>query len=163
MVVMKKQTLLIVAIILVAWVGCKSKKVTTAAFHSYATECLGKSLDGCQVLRVWASGRNRSDAIEQAMKKAVHDIVFTGVQAGSGECNAYPIVSEANASKKYEDYFGQFFIDGGAYKEYVLFPNKQKSAMQVYYGDGTQMVGIIVTVDRSALQQRFISDKIIIK
>lgn len=160
---MKKQLLFMLAVALVVMTGCKSKEVSTAAFHSYTTECLGKSMDGSQTLRVWASGRNRADAIEQAKKKAVYDIVFTGIQAGSGECNAYPIVDEANARKKYEDYFDLFFADGGAYKQYVSSTNQKKSAMQRHYGDGTQTFGIIVTVNRSALRQRFISDNIIVK
>lgn len=160
---MKKQLLFMLAVALVVLTGCKSKEVSTAAFHSYTTECLGKSMDGSQTLRVWASGRNRADAIEQAKKKAVYDIVFTGIQAGSGECNAYPIVDEANARKKYEDYFDLFFADGGAYKNYVSSTNQKKSAMQRHYGDGTQTFGIIVTVNRSALRQRFISDNIIVK
>lgn len=163
MVVMKKQTLLIVFIVLVALTACKSKYTTTTAFHNYTTECLGESMDGCQILRVWASGRNRFDAIEQAKKKAVHDVVFVGIQAGSGERNAYPVVDEANARNKYEEYFDLFFADGGAYKEYVTVYNRHRSAMQVHYGDGMKTVGIIVSVNRSALCQRFISDKIIVK
>ena len=158
---MKKQLIFLSIIAIVTLTGCKSKEVSTAAFHSYTTECLGKSMDGSQTLRVWASGRNRADAIEQAQKKAVYDMVFTGIQAGSGECNAYPIVDEANARKKYEDYFDLFFADGGAYKEYVSSVNQKKSAMQRYYGDGSQTFGIIVTVNRSALRQRFINDNII--
>lgn len=160
---MRKQISFIVAIVLVTFIGCKSKDVTTTAFHSYSTECLGKSMDGSQTLRVWASGRNRADAIEQAKKKAVYDMVFVGIQSGNGECNAYPIVDEANARKKYEDYFDLFFANGGAYKEYVSSSNQKKSAIQRYYGDGTQTFGVIVTVNRSALRQRFISDNIIVK
>ena len=150
---MKKQVLFIAAIVLVVLSGCKSKEVTTTAFHNYTTECLGKSMDGSQTLRVWASGRNRADAIEQAKKKAVYDLVFTGIQAGNGECNSYPIVDEANARKKYEDYFDTFFADGGAFLKYVSIANQKKSAMQRFLGDGTQTFGIIVTVNRSALRE----------
>lgn len=159
---MKKQLYIIAVVTVLVLAGCKSKETTTTAFHSYTTECLGKSMDGSQTLRVWASGRNRTDAIEQAKKKAVYDMVFTGIQAGSGECNAYPIVDEANARKKYEDYFDMFFADGGAYSKYVSFANQKRSAIQHYQGDGTQTFGIVVIVNRSALRQRFLSDNIII-
>ena len=60
--------------------GCSSKKVTTTAFHEYPTECLGTSMDGKQVLRVWATGQNRADAVEQAKKKRSLDT--TGGQIG---------------------------------------------------------------------------------
>ena len=143
--------------------GCKSKKISTAAFHNYNTECLGISMDGTQTLRVWGTGRNRSDAIEQAKKKAVYDVVFVGIQAGRGECNSYPVIDEPNARKKYEDYFDLFFSNGGAYKEYVSAKNQKISALHRFKGDGTETFGIIVIVNRSALRQRFANDNIIIK
>lgn len=155
-----KFSLLFVAL-LSLW-GCVSK-ITTTAFHNYDTECLGKSMDGSQTLRVWASGRNRANAIEQAKKKAVYDVVFTGINGGSGECNAYPVVDEANARKKYEEYFDLFFADGGAYSQYVTMVNQKKSSIDKFQGDGTVMFGIIVSVNRSALYQRFVSDNIIVK
>lgn len=161
---MKMKLTIVVAIALTLFVGCKSKETaTTAAFHSYTTECLGKNMDGSQTLRVWASGSNKSDAVEQAKKKAVYDVVFSGIQAGSGDCNAYPVIDEANARKKYEEYFDLFFANGGAYTEYVFISDQKKAAMQRYYGDGTQTFGIIVTVNRSALRKRFESDNIIVK
>lgn len=160
---MTKKLWMLAVMAIILLISCQSKDVVTPAFHSYKTECLGKSMDGSQTLRVWASGRNKKDAIEQAKKKAVYDVVFTGIQAGSGECNAYPIVDEANARKKYEDYFDLFFTDGGAYSQYVSITNHNKSAIQRYQGNGTQTLGIIVTVNRSALRQRFVSDNIIVK
>lgn len=120
-------------------------------------------MDGNQTLRVWATGRNRTDAIEQAKKKAVHDVVFTGINAGSGECNAYPVVDEANARKKYEEYFDVFFADGGEYRQYVETKNQNRSSTDKYQGDGMVVYGIIVSVNRSALYQRFVSDNIIVK
>lgn len=144
--------------------SCKSgKEVTTTAFHEYPTECLGKSMDGKQVLRVWATGQNRADAIEQAKKKAVYVVVFEGISAGNGECNAYPVVDEANARKKYEDYFDVFFANGGEYAKYVSMEKQQKSSMQRHKGDGIETSGIIVTVDRSALRKRFQEDNVIVK
>ena len=160
---MNKQLIFIAVMTLTLLASCKSKEITTAAFHDYTTECIGKSMDGTQTLRVWASGRNRADAIEQAQKKAVYDVVFAGIQAGGGECNAYPVIDEANARKKYEVNFNFFFADGGAYTQYVSMANQKTSAMQRHYGDGTQTFGIIVTVNRSALRQRFEHDNIIVK
>lgn len=160
---MNKQLIFIAVMTLTLLASCKSKEITTAAFHDYTTECIGKSMDGTQTLRVWVSGRNRADAIEQAKKKAVYDVVFAGIQAGGGECNAYPVIDEANARKKYEDYFDLFFADGGAYTQYVSMASQKTSAMQRHYGDGTQTFGIIVTVNRSALRQRFERDNIIVK
>ena len=160
---MKKKSVFVIGISLILLSGCASKKITTAAFHNYNTECMGKSMDGSQTVRVWASGRNRANAIEQAKKRAVYDVVFTGITSGSGECNAYPVIDEANARKKYEEYFDTFFADGGAYRQYVTTVNQKKSSVDKLQGDGTVMFGIIVSVNRSALYQRFVSDNIIVK
>lgn len=151
------------AITVLMLTGCRSREVVTPSLHSYTTECLGRGMDGTQTLRVWASGRNKQDAIEQAKKKAVYDVVFTGIQAGSSECNSYPVVDEANARKKYEDYFDLFFADGGEYTKYVSNKNQKTSSIQRYQGNGTLTFGIIVIVNRSALRQRFESDNIIVK
>ena len=159
---MKKLSFFVLSILAVILSGCSSK-ITTTAFHSYQTECMGKSMDGSQTLRVWATGRNRANAIEQAKKKAVYDVVFTGINGGSVECNAYPVVDEANARKKYEEYFDVFFADGGAYSQYVTTVNQRKSSIQKFQGDGAVMFGIVVAVNRSALYQRFVSDNIIVK
>lgn len=160
---MKHLSTLLLLVVAFCLQGCKSREVSTAAFHSYATECMGISMDGIQTLHVWASGRNRADAIEKAKKKAVYDVAFIGIQAGSGECNAYPVIDEANARKKYEEYFDLFFADGGAYSQYVSTENQKKSAIDKFKGEGTVMFGIIVSVNRSALYQRFASDNIIVK
>lgn len=158
---MNKTVFLLAALTITVLVGCKSVK--TSAYHSYTTECLGKSMDGTQTLRVWASGRNRADAIEQAQKKAVYDMVFTGITAGSGECNSYPIVDEANARKKYEDYFDRFFADGGAYRNYVSMDGQKVSTIDKTKGHDNVSYGVVVRVDRSALRRRFESDNIIVK
>lgn len=159
---MKNYKIIILYLVLLFLSGCASR-ITTTAYHNYNTECLGKSMDGSQTLRVWASGRNRANAIEQAKKKAVYDVVFTGIIGGNGDCNAYPVVDEANARKKYEEYFDVFFADGGAYSQYVTMANQKKSSIEKFQGDGTVMFGIIVSVNRSALYQRFVSDNIILK
>lgn len=145
--------------------SCKSKEqvTETAAYHGYQIECLGNSMDGIQTLKVWASGRNRADAIEQAQKRAVYEVTFAGIKSGGGSCNAYPVVDEANARKKYEDYFDRFFSNGGAYKKYVSIQGQKKSDMEKLEGKGRVTYGIIVEVNRSELRKRFESDNIIVK
>jgi uncharacterized lipoprotein NlpE involved in copper resistance len=143
-------------------VGCGSKKeVTTAAFHNYPTECLGKSMDGTQTLKVWASGTDKSDAIEEAKKKAVYEVTFTGITAGMGDCSAYPVVDDPTARTKHQAYFDKFFSDGSKYKKYVSLKGQPKDSKEELKGAGTTMYSIIVVVDRSELRKRFVKDKIL--
>lgn len=160
---MKRLTFIITLIATLATMcGCKSKEkaVSTASYHNYETECMGKSMDGKQTLRVWAQGKNRSDAIKQARKKAVYDVTFTGISAGSGECSSYPVVDEPNARRKYEKYFDKFFADGGTYRKFAEAADG-KNEVDAFQGKNSQTYGIVVTVDRAALRKRLEKDEII--
>ena len=143
--------------------GSKREVITTVAYQTYETECLGKDMDGMQTLRVWGTGLSESDALENAIKKAVFEITFTGIAAGQGECNSYPVIDEANARQKHEMYFDDFFEKGGKYKKFAKVRSQQKKTARNYHGDGTELVEVIVVVDRPALKKRFEKDKIIEK
>ena len=83
-------------------------------------ECLGVEMDGSVTLRAWGTGRNRIDAVDQAKKIAVRDVLFKGLRKGNPDCNPRPLVPEVNAEMKYEDFFNRFFSDkGGDYKKFV--------------------------------------------
>ena len=157
---MKKILYIMLAVI--GLTACKSQeRVSLAAFKTQETECLGNDIDGKMTLKVWAQGRHSQDAINKALKKAVYDVTFTGITAGNGSANTYPVVDEANARQKYQDYFDKFFVDGGAYTKYVTTKGQKKSAQDELQGDGFKTYGIIVVVDRSALKKRYQSDNVI--
>ena len=160
----KSLILLIVMCAALTFTACGSKKVVeTAAYQEYPTECLGKDMDGMQTLRVWAKGLNESDAMENAIKKAVYEITFTGIAAGQGDCNSYPVVDAPNARQKHEKYFNDFFEKGGKYKKFAKVRSQQKKSAKNYHGDGMELVEIIVVVDRPELKKRFEKDKILEK
>ena len=108
---------IITGLVLILLTACKSTPTTIGSFYSYETECLGLELDGSQTLRVWGEGKNKSDAVEQAKKNAVRDVLFRGIRKGKEDCNLRPLMLETNVQEKYEDYFNAFFADGGEYKE----------------------------------------------
>ena len=86
---------------------------------------MGIEHDGSQTLKAWGNGRNRLDAVEQAKKNAVRDVIFKGITEGNKECNIKPIIFEVNAEEKYENYFNSFFADGGAFKNFVSLKTKK--------------------------------------
>lgn len=91
-------------LLLLVFAGCSSKK-SVSSYHSFESECLAVELDGSETLRAWGRGKNRTDAIEQAKKNAVRDVLFKGVAAGSRECSVRPLVTEVNAQERYAYYF----------------------------------------------------------
>ena len=141
-------------------VGCKTA-TSTASFVSYETECLGVEQDGSQTLRAWGEGRNKADAVEQANKNAVRDVIFKGIRAGKADCNMRPLVTEVNAQEKYEDYFNRFFMDNGEYRKYVSSEdekNHSKEHQKNYVG---AKYGVTVRVLRAELKSRLKNDGVL--
>lgn len=130
------------------------------AYANFQTECLGIELDGSQTLRVFGKGKNKADAIEQAKKNAIRDILFKGINAGTGECTQRPLVNEVNAQEKYAYYFNPFFKDKGEYANFVRLDEKRLSRIKSS-NNSQENWGVVVTVDRTSLQQRLINDNIL--
>lgn len=142
--------------------GCKT---TTPSFYDYQTECLGVEGDGSQTLKAYGKGVNRVDAVEQAKKNAVRDVIFTANFIGSNDCYPKPILLEVNAAEKYQDYFNAFFKDGGEFHHFIsmgderlstkLFRSREsKNKEQVTYS-------VVVRIDRPALKEKLIKDGIL--
>jgi len=169
---MKKSTIILGAILSVALVStiltsCGSTQMKGAGNYTYETECMGVEGDGSQTVKGWGSGRNREDAVEQAKKNGVRDVLFKGIRNGKQECNQKPVLFEVNIQEKKEDYFNAFFADQGPYKEFItgedgsdLHPsvvaNRKKAGDQVTYG-------VIIRVQRAKLKERMIQDGIMSK
>ena len=145
--------------------SCKLRQQKkTAGYYHYDTECLGVELDGSQTLRTWGIGRNRLDAVEQAKKNAVRDVLFKGILKGKNECNQKPVLFEVNAQEKHEDYFNKFFADKGPYAEFIsmkderIIPGilKEKTKIEDEVNEE-----VVVRVLRAELKKKMIDDKII--
>ena len=125
---------------------------------------MGFVIEGSHILNVWGAGKNRADAVEQAKKNAISDVLFKGVRNGKSECEVKPVLFETNVKEKNELYFNKFFADGGEYKSFISM--KDESAAPKIFKDrkaaGSEVeYGVIVRVLRPQLKQKMISDKII--
>lgn len=144
-------------------VSCSSQK-NISGNYSFKTECIGIEMDGSQTLKSWGNGRNRSDAVEQAKKKAVNDVLFQGVLEGRQGCEKRPLVPEVNARQNYDVYFNQFFTDNGEYLKYVSMKDErisEKIFRDKKGGEGNVTYGVVVRVLRSQLQLKLIKDGIL--
>ena len=87
----------------------------------------GQAAQGSVLVKVWSYSKSRYVATTQAGKNAVHGILFKGVSAlNDGNVRIpmqRPIVTDLNAEVAYNDYFKDFFRDGGKYQKYVNFIN----------------------------------------
>lgn len=157
-----KKTVFTYLLLMLASISFSQKK--TAGYYTYKTECLGVELDGSQTLKAWGNGRNRADAVEQAKKNAVRDVIFKGIIEGKQDCNQKPIVFEINAQEKYEDYFNDFFADGGEYKNFISLKDERifdKISRDRKKTSESVTNGILVRVLRAELKKKLITDSII--
>lgn len=149
-------------VIILSMMSCKTPTHISSdyVYANFQTECMGVELDGSQTLRVFGKGKNKKDAIEQAKKNAVRDVIFKGINAGSSECNKRPLLNEVNALEKYSYYFNPFFKDKGEYASYVKLDEKRTSRIKSK-SNSQENWGVVVTVDREGLKNKLINDKII--
>ena len=131
----------------------------SAGAFAQETECISKEMDGSLTLRVWGTGRNRTDALEQAKKQAIYDVLFKGITKGNTDYNMRPIMTEVNARERYQDYFDIFFMDRGEFLKYISMEDKRAGSTRVIkrnYRDVT--VGVTVRVLVPQLRARLKSD-----
>jgi hypothetical protein len=161
---MKVKRLLLLSLVIVIFTQCKT---TTPSFSNYKTECLGVNLDGSQTLKAWGKGKFWIDAVDQAMKNAVRDVIFKGILDGSDECKVKPLLPEVNAEEKYEKYFAKFFRDGGEYKQYVSLSDERIHRRIHRSRDSRNRdqstYSVVVKVLRKDLEQKLINDNILKK
>lgn len=153
-----KTTHLLIALALLATLPCMAQRKAAYAYTNHTVECLGVELDGSQTLRISGIGRNRQDAKEQVKKNAVYFVLFQGITAGQQGCNQRPVLAEANAFEKYEDYFNLFFADGGDYKEYISMEDTKRRSSVKAKSKATANYTITVRVLRPQLKARMKAD-----
>lgn len=145
--------------------SCGDAQKSMSGNYTYETECMGIEMDGSQTVKAWGTGRNREDAVEQAKKNGVRDVLFKGITFGKQDCNSKPVIFEVNAQEKYEDYFNAFFADQGAYKEFITGEDGSDMHFSVVQGrkkfEDQVTYGVIIRVQRAKLKDRMVTDKII--
>ena len=149
------------AMLLASSCGGKKELPSTVAYQSYETECLGSDASGHQRLRVWGEGKDQKAAQENARKKAVEDVTFKHITAGSGQCNSWPVVDSPSARRVHHEYFAKFFKDGGKYKKFIKAEKPDKDAR--FIGNDKVVQPMEITVDREGLVKQFTKDKILEK
>lgn len=162
---MKIKSLAIICLFLLSlsFASCRTNRNVSGAVTAMSMETvsLGSAGDGTITLRTWGAGRNRGEAIEQAKRNALHDVIFKGIKKGPNiGLASKPLVPEVNAEEKYAVYFEPFFSPGGEYKNFVV--EEPGSAERLTsQGVSRESYGIIVIVDRDALKQQLLQDGVL--
>ncbi|MDE7381170.1 MAG: hypothetical protein K2N03_03460 [Muribaculaceae bacterium] len=158
---MKKLIFCLAAAIMLISAGCRSNQnvsSTYAAYH-FGTTCMNDNLDGTYDLRAFGTGNNKASATAQAMKNAVNAVIFNGFEFGGK--TIYPVLNEMNAREKYSEYFNRFFSNNGPYRNFVREKSSKDSSRIKSDNNSRENYGMILVVDRAALQRQLKNDHIL--
>lgn len=147
-----KKTTLILALFSITTL-CFGQKSKNASYYSYKNECLEDKLDGNYIIKGWGTGSTKSEAIDQAKRNVLNDVLINGISKG---CNLLPLILDLNAKTKYKNYIYSFF--NSDYKEFIEVENSPKSLKK---SKKQTTYGIKLKVNRQALRQKLITDNIL--
>lgn len=159
---MKKNVIigLLSCMAVLALAGCGAKK--SQASYDFKSKVLSSNYDGTYVIRTQVRARNLKLAFIDAQRKAVNEVIFVGVDAGSNGVEALkPILFDMNARRKYEDYFAVFFRDEGEWTKYASLDDKRAGTTTSKRNGIQSIETITVTIDRKGLRERLIADGIL--
>ncbi|MES2266896.1 MAG: hypothetical protein V4520_09055 [Bacteroidota bacterium] len=158
---MNKNLLYISFVALLVFSSCAEQKKLNSSY-TYKTECLGVGFDGSQQVLAFSGLRNKQDAIEEAKKVAIREVLFNGLREGKPDCDVKPILNEANVQSNNEAYFNNFFVS--QYKTFALYIEEragQKAKAQQKVKDVPQSTGYVIKINRPALKEKMIADGIL--
>lgn len=104
----------------------------------YEVEVVGQGAQGTYQVKVWTYSGNQQTAINQAQKNAVHAIIFKGYAGKNGVPGQKALARDPMIEQEQEEFFKEFFKDGGTFQKYVFLANN----------------GIIAPGDRIALSKK---------
>ena len=150
-----KRGLLCIAVLgfVLTLASCNVHKTSTQAFFPTKCEYLNDEGDGSITVRAYGQGSYRNDAVEQARKNAVRQIIFEGITVPGNSNLSRPLVTEVNAEEKYEDFFYRFFQDDGAYRDFVSREDRRLRTNEKHWS-GTQVkISTTIRVMRADLKE----------
>jgi hypothetical protein len=104
---------------------------------------------------VWTYSTNHETAMEQAKKNAVHAIIFKGFPGDGRIQGQKPLARNPNLEQEKEDFFEEFFEDGGKFQKYVFLANNGAIAPgdRIKISKREYKIGVVVSVNVSGLRK----------
>lgn len=150
-------TISCIALTSILFTSCKTTTPTLSE-----AECIGSGNAGSIRIKAWGYGGNANEAIEQAKRNAIQDVLFKGIKAGSSICPSNPIAP--NGLEKKPDYFREFFRDNGTYLRFVSLSGDGSIRAEDRIRVGRQYkIGVFVVLDHQQLTQKMQADGIVPK
>ena len=160
---MKYQMILIISVMFL-FLQCKVTTPSISGYYEYETECVGISKDGYQVVKTWGTALDHNQAVFNARKNAIDDIIFKGIRDGNGGCRVRPLVSNPNIKRDHQAYFNDFYAANGAFQDFVSDPSGNwvdRALKENPLSDGKTAYEVLVEVDVKSLKAFLIDQNFI--
>lgn len=120
----------------------------------YEIEVAGVGVEGYYLIKVWSYSKRPAVAIEQAKKNAVHAIIFKGFAGKAGISGKPPLTSNPNIENEKQEFFADFFQDGGKYMKFVTLTTDGAIAAEDRVKVGkVYKIGVLVSVNVDLLKK----------
>lgn len=127
----------------------KSKADKDTKKWRYEIECAGTGTAGTYLVKVWSYSKKQATATNQAVKNAVHGVIFKGVAGGSGCASQRPLATNLSVEYDRADFFDRFFADGGDFQKY----GSTTGVPEVMKVGKEYKVGVVVSVYKDNLRK----------
>jgi hypothetical protein len=135
-------------------VGKQNKADRQTVEWRYELEGMGTGANGTYLVKVWSYSKSANIAMEQAKKNAVHGIIFKGFSDAKGGQSQKALARDPNVEQEKEDFFSDFFAEGGKYMKFVSVTNDGAIGAGDRIKVGKEYkVGVIVSVRKEDLRK----------
>jgi len=143
--------LLLFSICFTLVIACKTKEViSTNAFLNYTVVSAGVGSQGTALLKAWGQGGSKVEALEDAKKKALHALIFSGIPNSP---DMRPLIPTPGAEQNHRKYFSSFFSKNGKYQKFAsITAGSWDEVDRISTGEGVKY-GVVVVVKRDLLIQ----------
>lgn len=129
----------------------------------YELEAVQTGTQGTYLVKVWSYSKKPVVAIEQAKKNAIHGVIFKGFPGTQGVPSQSPLTNNINIQNEKEEFFEEFFKDGGDYMRFITLTNDGAVSAEDRLKLGKEYkIGVIVSVNVAELR-KYLENKGIIR
>ena len=113
----------------------------------YEVEKISSISEGVYELKIWTYSKNLTTATLQSQKNAVHAVMFKGGPGGQK-----PMI--INSNTKQDEFFKEFFKDGGKFQKYVFLANNGEIRPSdcIKISKKEYKIGVVVSVSTTSLR-----------
>lgn len=123
----------------------------------YEIECMGTGTAGTYLVKVFSYNKKPHIAEAQAKKNAIHGIIFKGFAGdrSKGCSTQKPLARNPSVEFDKEDFFKDFFADGGRYMKFVSSSSDGSTGGRDVTKVGKKLykIGVVVSVHKDALRK----------